>query len=318
MSKLLEAINKARREGQDLGLVEPSAPVDPDPRPAVPGVSRENSTGGTLRDKFPDKAGSSSRPEISPETVRVKPTERVVAGDRHRPPEEHMVSLVDRSSFAAERFRTLRHLIEQKKQERGLRVVAVASAASGEGRSLIAANLAGALAQNEDARVLLVDADLRKPTLQSYLGLQGQRRGLVDAVLDPTVAIEDVIVLRDPFNLSILPAGSKHGSPYEVLSSERFTSLLASVSAYYDYVVIDTPALSACPDARLLQNLVDGYLIVAAADKTPRKQLDEALAELAPEKVLGIVFNGQREVGGHHQANGQTAKGARWWKTWRR
>ncbi|PYN06030.1 MAG: hypothetical protein DME06_19000, partial [Candidatus Rokuibacteriota bacterium] len=122
--------------------------------------------------------------------------------------EEHLVSLLAPTSFEAEQYRALRHLIEQLHKSTDLSVVAVSSPGGADGKTTTAINLAGALAQAPDARVLLVDADLRGAALATYLGL-GERTGpgLVDAILDANLTVEAVAQACPDLNLSVVPAG---------------------------------------------------------------------------------------------------------------
>jgi Mrp family chromosome partitioning ATPase len=95
----------------------------------------------------------------------------------------------------------------------------------------------------------------------------------------------------EPFNLALLPAGRPTTVSYEVLKAHRFGALLAEARKYYDYIVIDTPPLLPFPDCRLLGRLVDGFLVVVAANRTPRKLLTQALAIINPDQLLGLVYN---------------------------
>jgi capsular exopolysaccharide synthesis family protein len=180
--------------------------------------------------------------------------------------------------------------------------VAVTSPNVEDGKTTTAINLAGALAHAPDARVLLVEVDFRRPTATRYLGLDGAgSRGLVDAILDPAVGLTDIVRRRPPFNLSLAPAGDSAVAPYEILGSPRLGELLEEARGSYDYIVVDTPPLVPVPDCRLIGKWVDGFVVVVAADKTPRKLLEEALNLLDPAKVLGLVFNeDHRPLAGYH------------------
>src|SRR4030095_9404919 len=141
--------------------------------------------------------------------------------------DDHLVSLVAPAAFEAEQYRALRHTVEQLHKTRDLRIVAVSSPGVGDGKSITAINLAGALDQAPAARVLLVDAAPRRPSVASLLALGGSDGpGLVNAILDPTVTLEQVARPRPPFNLSVIPAGQAPPSPYEVLKSPRLCQLL--------------------------------------------------------------------------------------------
>jgi capsular exopolysaccharide synthesis family protein len=210
----------------------------------------------------------------------------------HTQLDPHLVTLTSPGSFAAEQYQGLRLTIERLKRSRTLQVIAVTSPAAGEGKTLTAINLAGALARGaEDARVLLIDADLRRPAVARQLAIDMTSRGLTDVVVNPEVTLDSVTQRLTPFNLSILPAGMRNGAVHQILRSARLEAVLAQARSRYDFVVLDTPPLLPVFDSALLANAVDGVLMVVAANQTPRKLLGEALNMLDPAKVLGIVFN---------------------------
>jgi capsular exopolysaccharide synthesis family protein len=210
--------------------------------------------------------------------------------------EGHLVSLLSPVSVPVESYRMVRHRLEQLHRTTQLAIVAVSSAMVAEGKTTTAINLAGALAQASDTRVLLVDADLRNPSIARYLALgDSGRRGLVDAILDPDLDLDDVVSPRPPFNLDVLPAGILRPAPYEVLKSPRLGDLLDQARRRYDYVVLDTAPLLAVPDSRLIGNWVDGFLLVVAAHKTPRRLVAETLDLMEPTKLVALLFNGDDE-----------------------
>lgn len=205
----------------------------------------------------------------------------------------YLVSLKAPSSFAAERYQGLRMTVERLKALRDVRVVAVTSPGAGDGKTVTSINLAGALAHGAKARVLLIDADLRRPTVATRLRLDdSDTRGLVDAITNDDIRIQDVTRTVDGFHLSVVPAGVTAVPIHELLRSTRLESILNEARHLYDFVVLDTPPLLPVFDTALLARLVDGVLVVVAANRTPRKLLGEALNLLDPAKVLGIVFNG--------------------------
>jgi protein-tyrosine kinase len=213
----------------------------------------------------------------------------------------YLVSLKAPASFAAERYQGLRMTVERLRALRDVRVVAVTSPGAGDGKTLTSINLAGALAHGAKARVLLIDADLRRPTVATRLGLaeaaprglaDATARGLVDAITHDNIRIQDVTQTIDGFNLAVVPAGVTAVPIHELLRSTRLEAILDEARRLYDFVVLDTPPLLPVFDTALLARLVDGVLVVVAANRTPRKMLGEALNLLDPAKVLGIVFNG--------------------------
>jgi receptor protein-tyrosine kinase len=139
----------------------------------------------------------------------------------------------------------------------------------------------------------MFDADLRRPSLARVLGRANAHRawGLVDAILDRGLSLDQIAWRREPFNVSAVTSRRPHADTYELLANGRFGELLNDAREKYEYVIVDTPPVLPTPDSRLLAEWIDGYVIVVAADKTPRKLLEETLALLGPSKILGIVFN---------------------------
>jgi protein-tyrosine kinase len=212
--------------------------------------------------------------------------------DRGAGVDERLVSLLDPNAFEAERYRALRHSVEEAHRRTGLSVVAVSSPGVGDGKTTTAINLAGALAQGPGVRVLLIDADFRHPSVASRIGLLGPvGPALEDLVLDPALSLDDVARSRPPFNLAVIPAGAASPNSYELFKAPRLGEVLAEARRRFDYVVLDTPPLVHVLDSRVIGRWVDAYVIVVACHRTPRKLLVEALSVMEPEKVAGLVFN---------------------------
>lgn len=215
--------------------------------------------------------------------------------------DEHLVTLVRRSSPEAEDYNTLRYALEEAGGDAALRVVAVTSPTVGDGKTTTAVNLAGVLAHRREARVLLIDADLRRPSVAPVLGLAGAAHvGLVDAILDTRLTIEQVVTHMPAHNLWVLPTGRTSDDPFELLRTPRAAELLQDARRRYDIVVLDTSPLLLVPDTRMLESWVDGFVLVVAAHRTPRKLVGEALNLLNPSKLIGLVFNhDDRPLGGY-------------------
>lgn len=227
--------------------------------------------------------------------------------------DDHLVSLVAPAAFEAEQYRALRHAIEHQHKVSGLQVVAVSSPCVGDGKTLTAINLAGSLAQTPETRVLLIDADLRRPAVGRHLGFgDGRQRGFANAILNPNLPLEEVVQRRSPFNLSVICAGVTSASPYEILKSPRVGELLQELRRRFDYIVVDTPPLTPVQDCRVLGRWVDGFLVVVAALKTPRRFVDQALTILDRGKILGFIFNGDEDTsvlgGDSHYYGGYLAR----------
>ena len=247
---------------------------------------------------------------VKPSPVREQPA----AGDRSTRVEEHLVSLLAPSSFVAEQYRALRFKVEQMHKMSNLAVVGVTSPEAGDGKTMTSINLAGALAQAPEARVLIVDADLRRSSTSKYLGLDDPRgRGLVGAILDPHISLRDAVETCPPFNLSILRAGRRPSAPYELLKSPRLGQLLEEARHHYDYVILDMPPLVPLPDCGVIGRWVDGFLIVVAANKTPRKMVEEALKVLDPSSVIGLIFNGNEQRHPGYYGSYASNDPGKWW-----
>jgi len=206
------------------------------------------------------------------------------------PPDGHLVSLVDPTSFEADQYRALQLVVERLHAAK--RLIAVTSAVAGDGKTTTAINLAGALAHAPEAQVLIADLDLRTPSVGNRLGLGTQRPGLVDLLQDPDLTLDDVVLRHPRFRLSVLPAGRALSMPYELLKSPRLGEILHLARQRYGYVVVDTPPLVPVPDSRLIADRMDGFVLVVAAHRTPRPLFEDALNVMDPGKVIGIVFNG--------------------------
>ena len=204
--------------------------------------------------------------------------------------DSRLVSLTAPASFAAEQYQGLRLTIERMSREREVKVIAITSPAAGDGKTVTAINLAAALARGAE-RVLLIDADLRRPSVGRLFGFPNDAPGLADALVDRAVGFDAIVRHATRLNLSMIPAGNARRRVSEILRSPRLHELIAEARNQYAYLVLDTPPLLPVFDSALLAKLVDGVLMVVAANQTPRKLLGESLNMIDATKVLGIVFN---------------------------
>ncbi len=203
----------------------------------------------------------------------------------------HLVSLTNPASFAAEQYQNLRMKIERLRQTRDLRVIAITSPGASDGKTVTSINLAGALARGAASRVLLIDADLRRPEVAHQLRMDRNAMGFADLVSSDKGTLQQSVQPFDAYNVDAMTAGTVTGPIHEVFRSQRLPWLLNQARERYEYVVLDTPPIVPVVDSALLARVVDGVLVVVSANKTPRKLLEEALNELDPAKVVGIIFN---------------------------
>ncbi len=193
-------------------------------------------------------------------------------------------------SVRAEAFRRLRTNLQFLDVADRLESIVVTSSLAGEGKSTTAINLAITLA-DAGSRVALVDADLRRPSVADYMGLEG-RAGLT-TVLIGKASIEDVIQPWGDGKLHVLPSGQVPPNPSEMVGSHAMAWLLGELVKRYDIVVIDTPPLLPVTDAAILARLTGGALVVTAANRIHRADLRDAIGsvEAVGARVLGVVVN---------------------------
>ena len=207
-------------------------------------------------------------------------------------PDDRLVSLVSPATIEAEQYRTLSMMLEQRRHSGLLQVVAVSSPTMGDGKTVTSINLAGALAQSPQARVLLIDADFRKPSVPTQMGLRdGSVLGLRDAILNPNLALKDIVRRLPAYNLSVATVGRAQVMPHEIFKSTRFAELIDEARRDFEWIILDTAPLVLAPDCLMMGRSVDGFLMIVSAHKTSRKEIAEALNIIGPSKLLGLVFN---------------------------
>src|SRR5262245_27590833 len=187
-----------------------------------------------------------------------------------------------------EQYRKLAATLHHAQVEKELKVVMVSSAVSGDGKTLTSSNLALTLSESYRRRVLLIDADLRRPSLHSVFrvdGMTGLSEGL-GAAVDQRFPVHQV----SPF-LTVLPAGRPSNDPMAGLTSDRMRRLIAEARTTFDWVIVDTPPVGLLPDGHLLTAMVDGAILVVKAGETPYPVVVRALESLGRDRILGVVLN---------------------------
>ena len=203
-----------------------------------------------------------------------------------------LVPIADPHSPVAEEYRKLKSKIVKLSKEDGFKnVIMVTSTVPGEGKSLTSLNLALSLAQEYDHTVLLVDADLRRPSIARYLGIS-QEKGLTDCLMKG-VQIPEVLIKTGIGKLAVLPSGSAVADPVELLSSARMQEFISELKNRYPdrYVIIDTPPVLSFAETYAIASAVDGVLFVIQERAAPLKNIQDALATLKHVNLFGIVYN---------------------------
>ena len=200
------------------------------------------------------------------------------------------ISMLQPDSFVAEQFRMLRGRIDSLATQQTIKTVAMTSANSDEGKSTAAINLAVVTSMSLGRRVLLVDCDLRRPTIHRSLGLE-PGPGLAEVLQDRN-SLEEAVISVDDLSLDVLPVRTRPTNPSELLASLAMRRLIEDVCERYDQVIFDTPACLGLPDAKTISELCDGIVLVVRADNTPQGDVEAALEILDRRRVLGLVLNG--------------------------
>jgi capsular exopolysaccharide synthesis family protein len=286
MSRIQEILNKAEREGtvrrtrglsdSPAGATATAAPSVPGPRvappPFEPGVSAPWTPAATAPALEP------------PEVTTAAPTL-----------DARLVAALAPQSAPAERYRLLRTRVKRAENGRSIRTIVVTSPAKGDGKSLTAANLALTMAQEFSQRVLLLDADLRRPSLAQFFGI-AESPGLSDVLIGGTDVERTLVHLPDQ-HLTVLPAGSPAAQPAELLGSSAMRRVLELLRGRFDRILIDMPPVAPLADVHVISPMIDGLLMVVRAGITPKPAIERALSGLDMGKVLGLVLNAAGDNG---------------------
>lgn len=178
-------------------------------------------------------------------------------------------------------------------------LIMVTSALAGEGKSFCTVNLAMSIAMEMDRRVLLVDADVARPTVPKILGL-GTERGLMDILLDEKLDLADVLIKTDVEKLTLLTAGTRHSHSTELLASQSMGTLLKELAQRYaDRVVIfDSPPLLLTSEARVLASQMGQIVVVVEAETTSQQTVKEMLRQIESCDVVNLIYNKARSFSG--------------------
>lgn len=195
------------------------------------------------------------------------------------------------TSIVSEQFRTIRTNIQFSMVDQNLKTISVTSATPSAGKTTVASNLAGAFAA-QDKRVLLVDTDMRKPTVHQVFQAQNHP-GLTNLLTNRSLTLEDVV--RDSYveGLDFITCGIIPPNPSELINSNRMGELIQEMESSYDLVIFDNPPLLAVTDAQIMATKVDGTIVVVPQGEVKKDELDQTaeLLEKVNANVLGSVLN---------------------------
>jgi protein-tyrosine kinase len=210
--------------------------------------------------------------------------------------DSRLVCLQDPSSPAAECFKVLRSKLLVGDSGELRRTIMVTGAEPADGKSLVSANLAVSIAQGMNHYVLLVDCDLRRPSLHKSFGLQ-TNQGLRE-YLENGDSIAPYLLKTPVRKLTLLPAGQPSSSPSEILGSEKMQALIQELKGRYPdrFIILDSPPAHFTAETSSLYTMMDGVLLVVRSGKTSREPVEDVVANIGREKIIGVVFNASPEV----------------------
>lgn len=208
--------------------------------------------------------------------------------------DSRLVCLTDNESLAAEKFGFLSVRLQHIQRTRSLKIVLITSSMPGEGKSTVAANLACVLARKTQKKVLLVEGDLRRPSLAQMFGL-GKIPGLNECLRGQQSLMTSVYQLEGA-SLSILTAGSASSNALELLQGGRLPELSDQLKAWFDWIIIDSPPVLPMADTSVLMRLADGILLVVRQGVTKKEQLERGVETLEKKKLIGAVLNSSQSA----------------------
>jgi protein-tyrosine kinase len=260
LSKIHKALERAQREREG----EEAPRIEREVVPFMPRMKEQRAQAASLAAPQP----------------RVR--ERVVS-------DQKLVTYYDPDSVASEQFRKLRTQILRVPHPP--RTILVTSATAGEGKTFVAANLAAGIAHDFRAYSLLVDCDLRNPSLGKWLGIHNGY-GLSDYLLGKK-AIPELLIRTEVERLKVLLGGTLQDNPSELMGSARMEALVKELKERYSdrYIILDSTPVLATSEPEVLSRLVDGIIVVVRAGVTPRETLKQAISTLDKDKILGMVLN---------------------------
>jgi protein-tyrosine kinase len=277
MSKIFETVTKARGEIPDLIRALTDAQDGSSPQADGQAKSAGGLPGAVTTPIEPEALPSRSSSIREIRTIRLRV-----------PAPSPLLPFENGHGRPSEQYRILRTKIVQHPKQPHF--ILVSSPASGDGKSITATNAAAALSLKSDAHVLLLDADLRKPTIHTQLGLP-EAPGLAE-VLKGACRVEDALVRTQEFpNLFVISAGVPPPNPVELLDSTNWEAFCAKIRSLFRYGVIDSPPVGAVADYDLIQAACDGVILVVRPDHTNRPLYEEALKIVPRSKFLGVLLN---------------------------
>jgi capsular exopolysaccharide synthesis family protein len=207
-------------------------------------------------------------------------------------PQNHLVSLADSDTPATEAFRLLSVRIRHLRRDRTLKRLLITSTIPQEGKSVVSANLTCALASATRQRVLLLEGDVRRPTLSKVFGLKAYP-GICEC-LEGKRSLAASIYRLEPAGVWFFPAGMAPANPLELLEAGKLPALMEQLAGWFDWMIIDSPPILPLADTSVWTRMADGILLVTRQGTTQKRHLQRGLEALESKKVIGAVLNSSK------------------------
>jgi capsular exopolysaccharide synthesis family protein len=208
--------------------------------------------------------------------------------------DSRLICLTAKDSLGAEKFRFLGVRLRQLQQSRPLKKILITSTIPEEGKSTISGNLAATLARKQKQKILLLEGDLRRPSLCHQFGLS-KLSGLSEWLQAPPGPMTNIYFLEGP-GFWFMPAGHPPENPLELMQSGRLSELMDRLAAWFDWILIDSPPVLPLADTTVWTRLADGILLVTREGTTQKRQLMRGLQVLEQSKLLGVVLNSSKNT----------------------
>jgi capsular exopolysaccharide synthesis family protein len=208
--------------------------------------------------------------------------------------DSRLISLTDQDSAAAEAFRLVAVRLREMRLRKPLKKLLITSTIPQEGKSMVAANLACTLAQRQQENVLLLEGDVRRPSLLKTFGME-ERIGLCEWLRKKSGLVQCITFLPD-VHLWLLPAGNANGNPMDILQPQELSPLIALLTEMFSWIIIDSPPELPLADVSVWSALSDGILLVTRYGTTKKKELLRGVKTIDSQKVIGAILNGSKSL----------------------
>lgn len=291
MSRIQDILNKAEREGtaRRTRALSEHATVPPVVAPAIP-----------ARPVAPSVTSFDAPPPATWTAPVETPVTHHARGAIVPRLDSRLVAATAPQSLAAEQYRLLRTRVQRADASRAVRAIIITSPSKGDGKSLTAANLALTMAHESHQRVLLIDADFRRPSIAHLFGVP-QSPGLSDVLLG-AAELDSVLIDLPEHGLTLVPAGTPTTHPAELLGGSGMRRALDMLRTRFDRILIDMPPVTPVADVHVVAPMADGMLMIVRAGMTGKPAIERALSGLDTTKVLGLVLNDAETAHGDRRA----------------